>query len=277
MRLARLSTRGKPLRVPVRSTSIDFSSSSPRPPVKGCLGSHRAMPCEHSSLSASSDRAKDTSGRRSAILHFKNEHPLFRAVTESLAGVAPGAPVWTGSFTRSMPASVGASNSVTSVLFSPRVGAPISSDVPSPPDRFPLFAGSDRATEAASPAQDVKSAGVLQPRTPSSGKELFSSPLLVPHSVFYPAWVQRSSSIRPAEVANPRELGPVRSPQPQPRLASRARRALTRFCNLSTRNPGTPTKDRSSHEPNAFARLVCPTRPCDRPSCERYGTELSLF
>jgi hypothetical protein len=92
-----------------------------------------------------------------------------------------------------------------------------------------------------------------------------------------PAWVQRSSSFCPAEVANPRELGPVRSPQPQPRLASRARRALTRFCNFSTRNPGTPTKDRSSHEPNAFARLACPTKPRGLPSCERYGTETSLF
>lgn len=174
-----------------------------------------------------------------------------------------------------LPASVGASNSATSVLFSPKTGAPI----PLASRHRPAVARYSRAPIARSRLHHRPEREVCR-RCATQDTFLWRGALLEPFagSPFgaCPAWVQRSSSIRSAKVTNPRELGPVRLPQPQPRLASRARRALTRFCNFSTRNPDTPTKDRSSHEPNAFARLVRSAKPCGLPSCEQYGTETSL-
>jgi len=162
-----------------------------------------------------------------------------------------------------LPASVGASISSTTVLFSPRRGAPI----PLTSRHRPTVARYSRAKIVRSRLHHRPEREVCR-RCATQDAFLWQGALLEPFAGSplgaCPAWVQRSSSVRSAVVANPRELGPVRLPQPQPRLASRARRALTRFCNLSTRNPDTPTKDRSSHEPNAFARLVCPTQPRGR-------------
>lgn len=194
MRLTRLSTRGKPLRVPVRSTSIDFRLLLRDPPSRGA-----SAPIELCFVSARAFRrratkAKDTSGRRSAILHFKNEHPLFRAVTESLTGVAPGAPAWTGWFTPPGCPLRSALPALRRAFSSRRKWSPVTSDAPSPPGRCLLFASSSRAIEAASPTPIVKCASVAQPKTSSSGKELFSNPLLVPHSVSVPLG---SSSRRP--------------------------------------------------------------------------------
>ena len=221
-------------------------------------------------------RARDTSGRCSAILHFKNEHPLLRAVTESLPGVAPGAPVWTGWFTPPLPASDGASSFVSSVLFSARSGAP-----------FPLtfrhrtaVARYSRASavrsEIASPPLNVKCGSGAQPETSSSGKKLFSSPLLFSRAVACFGPVQRSTSFHFAEAASPRKLGPVRLPQPQPRLASRARRHLP---DSATYQRETRAHQRTTvPHTNRMLSLDSFARPNrSRPSRERYGTETSLF
>jgi hypothetical protein len=88
--------------------------------------------------------------------------------------------------------------------------------------------------------------------------------------------VQRSTSFRFTEVASPRKLGPVRSPQPQPRLASRARRHLpdSATCQRETRAHQRTTVPHTNRmlSLDSFAR---PNR--SRPSRERYGTETSLF
>lgn len=56
----------------------------------------------------------------SAIPHVKNEHSMLRAITESLAGVAPDALLWTLRFTPQNPLRSASSVATTSVLFSPR-------------------------------------------------------------------------------------------------------------------------------------------------------------
>ena len=184
--------------------------------------------------------------------------------------------MWTGWFTPPLPASDGASSLVSSVLFSARSGAP-----------FPLtsrhrtaVARYSRASavrsEIASPPLNVKCGSGAQPETSSSGKKLFSSPLLFSRAVACFGPVQRSTSFRFTEVASPRKLGPVRSPQPQPRLASRARRHLpdSATCQRETRAHQRTTVPHTNRmlSLDSFAR---PNR--SRPSRERYGTETSLF
>lgn len=71
-------------------------------------------------------------------------------------------------------------------------------------------------------------------------------------------------------------LGPVRLPQPQPRLASRARRRSPDSATLSTRNPSTPTGDHSSHE-ELLSRPSSPDPTEIDPSCEQHGTGTSPF
>lgn len=224
MRLTRLSTRGKPLRVPVRSTSIDFRLLLRDPPSRGA-----SAPIELCFVSARAFRrratkAKDTSGRRSAILHFKNEHPLFRAVTESLTGVAPGAPAWTGWFTPPVCPLRSALPALRRAFSSRRKWSPDTSDVPSPPGRLPAI----RKLRSCDRGCVTGTYREVCQRRATQNVFLWQGALLEPFagSPFgqCPAWVQRSTSLHPAEAANPRELGPVRSPQPQPRLASRARR-----------------------------------------------------
>lgn len=62
-----------------RTRSLDFLSGfSPRPPVKGCLGSSRARPRFHRPcLSAPCGRDQRCVRPTSAIPHFKDEHPHF--------------------------------------------------------------------------------------------------------------------------------------------------------------------------------------------------------
>jgi hypothetical protein len=163
-----------------------------------------------------------------------------------------------------LPASVGASSSRDGRSFPIVEWSSDTSDAPSPHDRRPFLADFGRAIEAASPTPIVKCAGVLQPETSSSGGERFSRSLLVPIPVFDPGRVQLSTSFHSAEVTNPRKLGPVRSPQPQPRLASRARRRSPDSATFSTRNPGTPPNDRPSHE--TMLSLASSARPDHEPS-----------
>jgi hypothetical protein len=113
------------------------------------------------------------------------------------------------------------------------------------------------------------------PGTSSSGEGPFSGSLLVPalgnteqsgptHTVHsLTAVVSRS------------ELGPVRLPQPQPRLASRARR---RSPDSATYQRETRAHQRTTipHTKKRFRSLRCsPDR--SRPSCEQHGAGTSSF
>jgi hypothetical protein len=125
--------------------SFVFFSATPRQKVPRLPSSYvPARPC----LSARCDQDQRYVRPTSAILHFKNEHPLFRAVTESLAGVSPGAPAWTEWFTPLLMARLGRrflfdfASSAAGVLFPPRSGAPIPLTSPSPLELCP------RATRA---------------------------------------------------------------------------------------------------------------------------------
>lgn len=67
---------------------------------------------------------------------------------------------------------------------------------------------------------------------------------------------------------------PLASATTEARLSSQT--PLTRFCNLSTRNPSTPTDDHSSHEES----LSLPSSPDPteaEPSREQHGTETPSF
>lgn len=95
---------------------------------------------------------------------------------------------------------------------------------------------------------------------PSSGEEPFSGPLLVPRTRPYrtPGPTHAAASLD--MVISHYELGPVRSPQPQPRLASRARRRSpdSATCQRETRAHQRTTLP---HTKRCFRALRCPTRP----------------
>lgn len=67
---------------------------------------------------------------------------------------------------------------------------------------------------------------------------------------------------------------PLTSATTEARLSSQT--PLTRFCNLSTRNPSTPTDDHSSHEA-LLSRPSLPDPTEADPSCEQRGTRTPLF
>lgn len=67
---------------------------------------------------------------------------------------------------------------------------------------------------------------------------------------------------------------PLASATTEARLSSQT--PLTRFCNLSTRNPSTPTGDHSSHE-ELLSRPSLPDPTEVEPSCEQHGTGTSPF
>lgn len=98
------------------------------------------------------------------------------------------------------------------------------------------------------------------PGAPSSGEEPFSGPLLVPR--IRPCRTPGPTHAAPSldVVISHYELGPVRSPQPQPRLASRARR---RSPDSATYQRETRAHQRTTipHTKRCFRALRCPTRP----------------
>lgn len=98
------------------------------------------------------------------------------------------------------------------------------------------------------------------PGTSSSGKEPFAGPLLVPRTRPYRATGPAHSVPSLTAVISRSELGPVRLPQPQPRLASRARR---RSPDSATYQRETRAHQRTTipHTKRRFRSLRCSTRP----------------
>lgn len=191
-----MSTQGKPHRVPVHSTLIDFSSSSPRPLVKRCLGSHRARPCV--ALVSFDAKRPEPKIRPADVLQSyisKTNTRCFAWLPSRCPELPPVRPCGQGGSRHRLPASDGASSFVSSVLFSARSGAPFPLTFRHRPAVARFWRASAVRSEAAAPPPNVKCGGGARPRTSSSGKEFFSNPLLFSRAVAFCS--ARSSARRP--------------------------------------------------------------------------------
>ena len=192
------------------------------------------------------------------------------------AGVAPDALAWTLRITPRgplWPARFFPPRREHSPLATGRV-RPSPLTPPSPPELHRHKAGSARTTKTASTGavrdwhQLDRPEGVFLWQGPL--RELFTGT-----STGVPPAVSRSRHV-PSLAA---VLPPRARPRPLTSAATEARflsqTPLTRFCNLSTRNPSTPTNGSASRGPKlSLFPLPDPTEA--EPSCERHGTVTSL-